>query len=87
VFRLQNGKPRNRDAILGMGDGFYLLQRVQAGCGAHSALIEWAMGAYRLLGLNLITHLHIVARLRMCGAIQPLPFMSVNKILLRVEIW
>jgi len=73
--------------ILGMGDGFYLLQRAQVGCGAHSALIKWVTGAYRCLGLNLITHLHIEARLRMCGAIRPLAFMSVKKIRLPVEIW
>jgi len=70
-----------------MGDGFYLLQRAQAGCDAHSALIKWGGGAYRRLGLNLIPHLHIAARLRMYGAIRPLPFMSVKKILLPVEIW
>jgi len=40
----QNGKPTNRDVILGMGDGFYLLQRDQVGCGAHLALIKWVTG-------------------------------------------
>jgi len=87
VIRLQNGKRRIRDAILGMGDGFYLLQRVQAGCGAHSARIKWVTEVNRHLGINLITHLQIVARLRMCGAIRQLAFMSVNKIILPVEIW
>jgi len=70
-----------------MGDGFYLLQTVQAGCGAHSALIKWVKEAYRRLGVNLITHLQIVARLRMCEAIRPLALMSVKKIILPVEFW
>ena len=74
LTRLRDGKPRNRKAILGIGDGFCLLQRVQAGCGAHSALIKWVTGAYIRMDVNLITHLHIVARLRMCGAILPLCF-------------
>jgi len=70
-----------------MGDGFYLLQRAQFGCGAHSALIKWVTGAYRPLGLNLLTHLHIAARLKMYGAIRPFAFMSVKKIRLPVELW
>jgi len=69
-----------------MGDGFYLLQRVQAGCGTLLALIKWVTEVYRRLGVNLVAHLHIVARLRMSGAIRPLAFMSVNKIHLPVEI-
>jgi len=66
---------------------FNLLRRVQAGCGARSALIKWVTGAYRRLGVNLDTRIHVVASLRMCGAIRPLSFMSVNKILLPIEIW
>jgi hypothetical protein len=74
VTRPKDGKLRNHGAILGTGDGFCLLQRVQAGCGTHSALIKWLAGVYRRLGQNLITHFHIVARLKMCGAIFPLCF-------------
>jgi hypothetical protein len=47
---------------------FSLHHRVQNGSGAHPA--SYPMGTR---GVKLTTHLHLVPRSRMCGAIPPLP--------------
>jgi len=56
---------------------FSLLQYVQTGCGTHPA--SYSVGTVVLSqgsssrGVNLNTHLHLVSRLRVDGAIPPLP--------------
>jgi hypothetical protein len=63
--------------LAGVGD-FYLHHRVQIGSGAHPAsypvgaggLFPWGKAARCV---NLTTHLHLVLRSRMRGAISPLP--------------
>jgi hypothetical protein len=46
--------------------------RVQNGSGAHPIPIQWVPGALSL-GVKLTTHLHLVPRSRMSGAIPPFP--------------
>jgi hypothetical protein len=47
--------------------------RVQTGSGAHPASYANSYWVLLLRGVKLTSHLHIVSRLRMCGAIPPLP--------------
>ena len=88
VTRLQNGKQRNRSAILGTGDGFCLLQRVQAGCGTHSALINplnpelnpicyllALLGAHHFLHFSRITVKSLTFRLLMSYIYMEQPFL------------
>jgi len=62
----------------GRGKTFSLLQDMQTGSGAHPA--SYSMGTKKVLshgpcnrGVKLTTHLHLVPRLRIGGAISILP--------------
>jgi hypothetical protein len=63
------GRPSNRDSI----PGFSLLHGVHAVPAAHVAFCAMGTGGKAGRGLKLTTHAHVVAALRMRGAILPVP--------------
>jgi hypothetical protein len=66
----------NRSSIPTGTGNFPLRQRVQTGSGAHPASYPVGAGGNTAGGVKLTTRLHLTPRLRMCGAIPPLPHTS-----------
>lgn len=77
VTRQRAGRLRNRGSIAGRGRSFSLLQNIQNGCGPFQSPIQrvWGLFSRRQSsrGMNLCTHLYIVLRLRMRGALYATP--------------
>jgi hypothetical protein len=71
VTRLLAGQPRNRNLVPGMGRDFFSSQHPDHLWGLHSlrsnGYRELILKGWSSWGVQLITHLHSVARLRICG--------------------
>ena len=67
---------RTVDIFRAVAKSFSLLQNVQTRCGAHPAsysMVDVGLGALFIQGTELTTHFRQVTKLRMRGAISPLP--------------
>jgi hypothetical protein len=76
VTRLWAGRPRNRSSILPWTWGHYLIQTIRNGSGAHPDFYSTATGGSLPSGRAAAAraiHLYLVTRLRIRGAILPLP--------------